>query len=163
MIRWCCPASIGRRKPDGSIFYYAARLANLPTSDCIYVGDSIVQDIRGACRAGFRYAIQIRNEYADCEECGDDDRVAPDAVIDHMDELLLFLEDELHVMQAIRGSGKGAPRKIRALLFDAGDILYYRPGREKRWRAFCKSSVSVRPACLLWIKWRLKSKRCSAN
>ena len=40
----------GRRKPDPSIFHYAARLANVPTSACVYVGDRIARDILG--RAG---------------------------------------------------------------------------------------------------------------
>ena len=29
----------GRRKPNPAIFHYAARLANVPTSECLYVGD----------------------------------------------------------------------------------------------------------------------------
>ena len=43
----------GRRKPDPAIFHYAARLANVPASTCLYVGDRIVRDIDGAQRAGF--------------------------------------------------------------------------------------------------------------
>ncbi len=50
----------GRRKPDPAIFHYAARLANVPTSDCVYIGDRIARDILGARRAGFRLAVQIR-------------------------------------------------------------------------------------------------------
>ena len=33
----------GRRKPDPAIFHYAARLANVPTSECLYVGDRIAR------------------------------------------------------------------------------------------------------------------------
>jgi putative hydrolase of the HAD superfamily len=49
----------GRRKPDPSIFFQAARLANLPTSACAYIGDKINRDVLGARRAGFRLALQI--------------------------------------------------------------------------------------------------------
>lgn len=44
----------GRRKPDPAIFYHAARLAQVPTSACIYIGDKVNRDILGAQRAGFR-------------------------------------------------------------------------------------------------------------
>ncbi|MRS04832.1 HAD family hydrolase, partial [bacterium] len=54
----------GRRKPDPAIFYTAARLANVPTGACVFVGDVISKDVLGANRAGFRLAIQIINPYA---------------------------------------------------------------------------------------------------
>ncbi len=37
----------GRRKPDPAIFHHAARLAGVPTSRCLYVGDRIARDILG--------------------------------------------------------------------------------------------------------------------
>ena len=43
----------GRRKPDPAIFHHAARLANVPTSPCVYIGDRIARDVLGAKRAGF--------------------------------------------------------------------------------------------------------------
>ncbi|OGN90972.1 MAG: hypothetical protein A2Y88_06135, partial [Chloroflexi bacterium RBG_13_48_10] len=51
------------RKPDPSIFHFAARLANCPTSECIYIGDRIARDIVGAKRAGYKLAIQIKHDF----------------------------------------------------------------------------------------------------
>jgi putative hydrolase of the HAD superfamily len=42
----------GRRKPDPAIFHYAARLANSPTSECVYIGDRVARDILGSKRTG---------------------------------------------------------------------------------------------------------------
>lgn len=53
----------GRRKPDPAIFHYAARLANVPASQCVYVGDRIARDIVGARKAGYGLAIQIRHNF----------------------------------------------------------------------------------------------------
>ena len=125
----------GRRKPDPSIFHYAARLANVPTSACVYVGDRITRDILGARKAGFRLAIQIRHDFEHGEE---DQGATPDAIIDHMTGLLEVLQVEI-----VHSNQKAAliaanQRKIRALLFDAGDILYFRPQRGRKFAAFLK-------------------------
>ncbi|MCJ7694204.1 MAG: HAD family hydrolase, partial [Anaerolineaceae bacterium] len=53
----------GHRKPDPSIFYYAASLAKLPTGECAYIGDKINRDILGAKRAGYSLAVQIKHQY----------------------------------------------------------------------------------------------------
>ena len=109
----------GCRKPDPAIFHHAARLANVPTSQCVYVGDRIARDIEGARRAGFGMAIQIRHDF----NHGEDDRgAAPDAVISNMNKLLDILHAECD-LQPVHSS----PGKIQALIFDAGDILYFRP------------------------------------
>lgn len=121
----------GRRKPDPAIFHYAARLASVPTRNCIYVGDSILHDIRGACRSGFRMSVQILNLDERCDECDDYEGIVPDAVITQMDELLSILKFEIH-----RNNRNGASPKIQAILFDAGDILYYRPNRGKKLSGF---------------------------
>jgi FMN phosphatase YigB (HAD superfamily) len=128
----------GRRKPDPAIFHYAARLANVPTSHCVYVGDRVVRDIEGARRAGFGLAIQIRHDF----EHGENDQgSAPDAVIDNMTELLEILRQRSADEQIDR---KG--RKIRALIFDAGDILYFRPARGHGFAAFLKElGLEIRP------------------
>ena len=57
-----CSSEFGRRKPDPAIFHYAARLADTPASQCLYVGDRIARDVLGAKRAGFRLAVQIRHD-----------------------------------------------------------------------------------------------------
>ncbi len=128
----------GRRKPDPAIFHYAARLANVPTSECVYIGDRIVRDIDGARRAGFGLAIQIRHDF---EHGEDDTGTAPDAIIEDMNELLDILKSETS------GSVAASPDHIRAILFDAGDILYYRPNRGNCFKAFLKElALEVSPS-----------------
>ena len=128
----------GRRKPDPAIFHYAARLANVPASACLYVGDRIIRDIEGARRAGYGKAIQIHHNF----EHGENDTGAtPDAVINNMTELL----DILHADHASKQQ-KPKSGKIQAFIFDAGDILYHRPERGAKFTAFLKEmGMDVRP------------------
>jgi putative hydrolase of the HAD superfamily len=123
----------GRRKPDPSIFHYAARLANVPTSACAYIGDRIARDIVGARRAGFKPAVQIINDFDHGEE---DNGAEPDAVITQMTELLDILKVEAGNSNPTGTSAAGFQNRIRALLFDAGDILYHRPHGDRKFRAF---------------------------
>jgi putative hydrolase of the HAD superfamily len=108
----------GRRKPDPAIFHYAARLANVPTSACAYVGDRISRDILGAHKAGYRLAIQIKHDFDHGEA---DDGATPDMIISNMNELVDILYTELS-----KSPDHTSSNGIRAILFDAGDILYHR-------------------------------------
>jgi putative hydrolase of the HAD superfamily len=123
----------GRRKPDPAIFHHAARLAGVPTSACAYIGDRIARDILGARLAGYRLAVQISHDYTHGEV---DEGATPDAIISDMNELVDLLGVEMH------GSipGRLAPDQPRdqvcALLFDAGDILYFRPERDQKFQTF---------------------------
>ncbi len=123
----------GRRKPDPAIFHYAARLANVPTSECLYVGDRISRDIVGARKAGFRLAVQIINNFDHGEE---DDGTQPDAVITCMTELLDVLKVEMDQTKSTSLPSIQNQNKTRAILFDAGDILYFRPERGQKFQAF---------------------------
>jgi len=123
----------GLRKPDPSIFHYAARLAKVPTSHCIYVGDRIARDVLGARRAGFRLAIQIKHNFKHGEL---DDGATPDAIIEGMDELLDILRAELKSTSPNLQPSGVSPCPIRALLFDAGDMLYFRAERGRYFREF---------------------------
>jgi putative hydrolase of the HAD superfamily len=123
----------GRRKPDPSIFHYAARLANVPTSESVYVGDRVSRDIIGAHKAGYRLAIQIRHDFDHGEE---DKGTHPDAVIGQMTELLDILRIELDQSASGTTTVTAPPHPIRALLFDAGDILYFRPHRDHKLAAY---------------------------
>lgn len=118
----------GRRKPDPSIFHYAARLANVPASECVYIGDRINRDILGARRAGYRLAIQIEHDFKHGET---DEGATPDVVIHEMTELLDILRAELS-----NGQARAHSPEIRAILFDAGDVLYHRPSAGERLRSF---------------------------
>jgi putative hydrolase of the HAD superfamily len=119
----------GRRKPDPSIFHYAARLINAPTSQCAYVGDRIIRDIEGARRAGFGLAIQIHHDFDHGEN---DIGYTPDAVIENMSELPEILRAKCDC------ETKEPKGSIRALIFDAGDILYFRPRRGSGFAEFLK-------------------------
>jgi len=81
-------SEFGRRKPDPTIFIYAAQLARLQPADCIYVGDRIARDVLGAKQAGFSGAFQIINDYAHGEE---DNGAEPDDIFYQMTELLDFI------------------------------------------------------------------------
>ncbi len=80
------------RKPDPSIFHFAARLANCATSECIYIGDRIARDIVGAKRAGYKLAIQIKHDFKHGEN---DDGAIPDLILNNMTELLDVLSSEI--------------------------------------------------------------------
>ncbi len=121
----------GRRKPDPSIFYYAARMANVPTGACIYVGDKASRDILGARRAGFRLAVQIKNPE---DMCVGDEGPAPDALITDMRDLIPIIEKEIESEKQLTALQNN--RKIKALFFDAGDILYHRPQKGKNLKHF---------------------------
>ena len=123
-------SAYGRRKPDPAIFHHAARLAGVPTSRCLYVGDRIARDILGARRAGFGLTVQIQHTYDHGEE---DIGAVPDAVIQHMEMLLDLLRSENSRQEAPL-----PPGPTQAILFDAGDVLYHRPQRGFQFKAFLK-------------------------
>jgi putative hydrolase of the HAD superfamily len=124
----------GRRKPDPAIFHYAARLANVPTSGCIYIGDRIARDIIGAHKAGFSLAVQIQNDF----KHGEKDNVdVPDAIIKNMNEFLEIVEAEYR--KSDYKMKTDASNGIRAFLFDAGDILYYRRNAGKQLSKYLKT------------------------
>lgn len=115
----------GRRKPDPSIFYHAARLANSPTGACGYIGDKINRDVLGSKKAGFQLAVQVRHEFDDGEQ---DIGAEPDAIIENLLDMLPILEIAVN-KGGNRVSLPGS--KVKAIFFDAGDILYYRPEQDK--------------------------------
>lgn len=118
----------GRRKPDPAIFHYAARLADVPTSACLYVGDRVKRDIEGARRAGFGKAVQIVHPF---EHGEDDNGMRPDAVITNMAELLDILRAESEHNFALPVGGE-----VRGVIFDAGDLLYYREEKGTKFATF---------------------------
>ncbi len=121
----------GRRKPDPAIFLHAARLAQLPASACMYIGDRIARDVLGAKEAGFKLAVQILHDYQHGEQ---DEGAIPDAVISSMSEVLDLLRDDAWKPDptAVLRAGGGPC----AVLFDAGDILYHRPRRNAAFEPF---------------------------
>jgi putative hydrolase of the HAD superfamily len=139
----------GRRKPDPAIFHQAARLANVPTSECIYVGDRIARDIVGSLKAGYALSIQIINPY----DHGEDDHGAePDAIIKNMNELLAILKENA----ATSTTACPSPDGIRALIFDAGDTLYHRPNRGREFRSFLTENGLAEKTIPEAVKVKLK-------
>jgi putative hydrolase of the HAD superfamily len=123
----------GRRKPDPAIFHYAARMARVPAGSCVYVGDRVARDIVGARKAGYKLAIQINHDF----KHGEADEGAPaDAVIFRMTELVDILQTEISRFTKNAQIEAGPSNPIRAMLFDAGDILYFRPNRGHKITAF---------------------------
>lgn len=132
----------GHRKPDPSIFHYAARLANVPTSACIYVGDRISRDMDGAYRAGFDIAVQIRHEFDHGEN---DDGRQPAKIISNMTELVPIIQYEYQKTKPTATIGGQVHNRIQAIFFDAGDILYYRQNRFDMFRNYL-TSLSIDPS-----------------
>jgi putative hydrolase of the HAD superfamily len=125
----------GRRKPDPSIFHYAARLANTPTSECIYIGDRISRDILGAKRAGFKLAIQIQHDFDHGEK---DVGATPDLIVDNMTELLGVLCAEYRRSELESNTAMSPKKVIRAVLFDAEGVLYYGKNQDQELIPFIK-------------------------
>src|SRR4030042_355370 len=121
-----------RRKPDPSIFHYAARLSNSPTSECIYIGDRISRDILGEKRAGFNLAIKIKHDFNHGES---DEGATPDLILNNMTELLEILRMEYQATMGIK-TEKASNNKIRAVLFDADGVLYYRKNKDQEINSF---------------------------
>ena len=129
-------SEFGRRKPDPAIFHHAARLARVPTSRCLFVGDRINRDILGAQRAGFGLTVQINHVYNHHES---DLGATPDFVIDQMTELVDILKSVQEPSSSIRQSVNKGKSPIRALLLDAGEILYFRTEKGRYLNEFLKS------------------------
>ncbi len=123
-----------RRKPDPSIFHYAARLSNSPASECIYIGDRISRDILGARRAGYRLAIQIKHAFNHGEA---DEGATPDLILNDMTELLAVLRREAQSSQ-LSSEANAPERTIRAILFDAEGVLYFRKHRDQELNSFIR-------------------------
>lgn len=53
-------AEAGARKPDAAIFERALRLAGVPASDALHVGDTVAEDVIGARGAGIDPVLLLR-------------------------------------------------------------------------------------------------------
>lgn len=140
----------GHRKPDPSIFHHAAYLAGVPTSQCLHIGDRITRDILGAKRAGFGLTVQIKHVHNHHEP---DIGATPDYVIDQMTELVDILRSVRDSSPPIERTARKDINLIKALIFDAGDILYYRPEKGRYFNQFleelkiCPDLVHEKDTC----------------
>jgi len=128
-------SEFGRRKPDPAIFHYAASQACVPTSRCLFVGDQISRDILGAHRAGFQLGVQINHQTLTEPQTS---LAVPDYIIADMTELLDILKTVSNRGAMEISPAVPQPDRVKALLFDAGDVLYYRSEKERYFRQYLK-------------------------
>ena len=137
----------GFRKPDPSIFHHAARLSRTPTKRCWYVGDTISRDVLGARRAGFAGVVHLHGTQPgetrqDLEFWRDRFSPAffePDASTtdwEAIPEILERLSRPVTVQGADIGASTPTDRWVDAFVFDASDVLYYRPHKADAFEAF---------------------------
>jgi putative hydrolase of the HAD superfamily len=77
----------GIRKPDPRIFHQAALLLHMQPQECLYVGDSYINDVIGAKNAGMQ-ACWLNRESATVP----DEKIKPDYIITNFAELPVLLE-----------------------------------------------------------------------
>jgi HAD superfamily hydrolase (TIGR01509 family) len=123
----------GRRKPDPRIFLYAAQEIGSPPERCAHVGDKTSRDILGAVGAGYGLAIRIEHPEIDGTEPREP---VADAVIDDLTGVVDIIARTNVETAGARPTANGS---IKAILFDAGDILYYRPRRGQHLGRFLES------------------------
>jgi putative hydrolase of the HAD superfamily len=75
-------SEVGYRKPDARIFRVALERVGVEPQEAVFVGDRLHDDVGGAQAVGIR-AVQTRQFRAE-----EDPEANPDAVIDHLRELL---------------------------------------------------------------------------
>lgn len=125
----------GRRKPDPWIFLYATQQIGSLPERCTHVGDKISRDILGARRAGFGLAVRIEHAAVDGPE---PHQPFPDLTVSDLRELLGTFESPSGPRDA------AAPRdSIKAVFFDAEDILYHRPRRGRHLAELLESFAHV--------------------
>ncbi len=139
----------GRRKPDPAIFLHAAQLAGVAPGDCVHIGDTISRDVLGARRAGYRLAIRVKHAPLDGL---DSHEAMPDFVLNNVNELLKVLEDEIRRSDGRTVTSKPAKKAIRAILFDAGDLLYHRSHKGERLAAFL-AELGLKPSPMPSQEW----------
>lgn len=123
----------GRRKPDPRIFVHAAQEIGSPPERCAHVGDKTSRDIVGAVRAGFGLSIRIEHPEIDGTE---PDEPAASAVIRDLTGVVDIIA---RAGAETAGAKPESDESIKAILFDAGDILYRRPRRGQHLARFLES------------------------
>jgi len=125
----------GRRKPDPRIFIYAAQEIGSPPERCAHVGDKTSRDILGAERAGFGLSIRIEHPEID----GSEPTEPPaSAVVEDLTGVIDVIARANAEEGAMVPEANGS---FKAILFDAGDILYYRPRRGQHLARFLEANA----------------------
>jgi len=77
----------GQRKPNPSIFKYAAKLAGVEPTQCIYVGDTVSRDIIGSKQAKYGLSLLIPSFLTKRNDTGNE-LIRPDAILQNLEDLL---------------------------------------------------------------------------
>jgi HAD superfamily hydrolase (TIGR01549 family) len=77
----------GIRKPDSKIFHHAVSFLHLQPAECLYVGDSYVNDVIGAKNAGMQTCWFNPESLKPPDE-----NIKPDFIVNKLEELLVLLE-----------------------------------------------------------------------
>ncbi|MFQ5925444.1 MAG: HAD family hydrolase [Dehalococcoidia bacterium] len=80
----------GRRKPDPSIFRYAARLTGVSPAQCVYVGDTISRDVIGSKQAGYGLSLLIPSSLTQQSDISNEP-IQPDATLDNLEDVVEIL------------------------------------------------------------------------
>lgn len=143
-------STYGYRKPDPSIFHHAARLAGVPVRSCWYVGDTVSRDVLGTNRAGYAGCIRITG--GNREKVVKEQRSRFDPAFFEPAATIERLSELPDVLARLRAQGTPwrplpPPRRaepwVKAVLFDASDVLYYRPSKHKAFSAFLERHGAV--------------------
>ncbi len=76
----------GKRKPDPSIYFEAAKRAGVTPAQCAYVGDNFARDVEGTRNAGFGMVVIMPDE--EDKNITVPPEQTPDLVIDRLPDLL---------------------------------------------------------------------------
>jgi len=80
----------GQRKPNPSIFKYAAKLAGVEPAQCIYVGDTVSRDIIGSKQAKYGLSLLIPSFLTKRNDTGNE-LIKPDAILQNLEDLLKII------------------------------------------------------------------------
>ena len=93
-------STFGKRKPDPSIYFEAARQAGVDPSRCAYVGDNLKRDVTGSRQAGFGMVVILISPEDLAEETITDEN-RPDIIIHKFTNLLdVFPVPEFQTLKA---------------------------------------------------------------
>lgn len=86
---------VGYRKPHPNIFKIALCQAQLPASECAFVGDTISRDVVGPRKMGFGKVFKISSFLTPLKDIGKYDGFVPDHEITDIYDVYTILKEEL--------------------------------------------------------------------
>ncbi|UCB45007.1 MAG: HAD family hydrolase [Spirochaetota bacterium] len=83
---------VGSKKPASEIFERALRETGLDASECMHVGDSMLEDVSGSKGAMFYRSVFIRSELSEQKDMNYRGDVHPDCTIESLGEIFQIME-----------------------------------------------------------------------